>query len=307
MKNLRIGVMPAVAAIVLASCSNEADNTVNPEPPAEPVENVKSRVEAFVAEDATTSFVYDDEGRISMVEITSSDYDGSSFIRASYTYPADRDEIGLRYTTYTGSPVGENGTLSNYRTWDEVLTIEDGLIAYCEGICDVREPNSTLNAKYRIEYSYDSERRLTTAKHYQWPRKYGDYDMDHPWIWHERFVWEKGNMIRHEDEAGGSSPKYIYNYIYNAWPAVDNIGPLVCGMFDAAHSPLHSAGYFGKASENLVSKINTINDLSVNGIKEFGYLFDDRGRIKSYSETYYSPNRYTSYIWRVDWKELSAS
>ena len=291
----------ALNGVIITSCA-DSDNATSQEPPGGPETPAAGRVNALVSDDLCQKFNYDDKRRITTAEFTVPGADDNEGLFVHYDY-SDDGAIGLRYSDYSY----EDGH-SRFRKWDETLRLPaNGLADYCEGIFEATVNSyPELTAKYKIEFHYDADKQLVDAKHYQWTMAYGGYDMEHPWTWYEWFVWENGNLVRHEDCDGSSKPKHINELTYLEWPADDAVSPLIYSTFNRAYGPLQAAGIFGANSKNLVKIVrHTSNaDLSPSIINKisFAYHFDDNGRITNYNETYLpGSGQYKNYAYRVDW------
>lgn len=238
-------VMVTVFSAGLFSCNsdNEESNT-----------DGSKRLTRIVSEDIDTNGVsqnhgnvslsYDSEGRVVSYVNSTQAWNYSDIIESRYQYGDDfifNEEIEDRNTGYSQSLVIERHRYS----------LENGLIV-ADSI------TRTYDRGRRVKtYSYDDEKRLVAIT----TKSYGGS------VYTTKFVWEDGNLIEMKDDSS------VFSYDYTTLPWKKGVIADFRFVLDVF---LWDAGYFGKRSENLLSKFEyRVDNSNIYGQYSYEYGFSN--------------------------------
>lgn len=268
--------------LIFVSCSTD-----KPEP------ETFMQIASITNEDGSVcqQFSYDSYGRIATCR---SIYPAET-VTVEYEYVSD-DLIKI---TTKDINFGWNGIYDIVRTYQDNLHLENGRAVYCEGIfCQTEQDKTTIEKKYRHEFSYTSGNLLNVVKWTEWNKKGDGWEEDNPWTWENYYYWENGNLVKIEDFNGNSYPSLIYTINYTDVAGVQNVVPIPMGLYQ--YIPLQFKGIFGAQSVSLISEVH--RDDTLNGITSTNYRYEFAGsRITKYQESYSNGMEETfSVLWTTE-------
>lgn len=269
-------------SLIFVSCSND-------EPEAETFMQIAS----ITKEDGSVcqQFSYDSYGRIATCR---SIYPAET-VTVEYEYVSDNQ---IRISTKDVN-FDRNGIYDLVRTYQDNLYLENGRAAYCEGIfCQTEQDKTTIEKKYRHEFSYTSGNLLNVVKWTEWNKKGDGWEEDNPWTWENYYYWKNGNLLKVEDFNGNSYPRFTYTINYTDITGVQNVVPIPMGRYQ--YIPLQFKGIFGAQSVSLISEVH--RDDTLNGITSTNYRYEFTGsRITKYQESYSNGMEETfSVLWTTE-------
>lgn len=268
--------------LIFVSCSND-------EPEAEAFLQIAS----ITNEDGNLcqQFSYDSYGRI----ITYKNMYPTETVTVKYEYVSDN----LIKITTKDVNFDRNGIYDLVRTYQDNIYLENGRADYCEGIfCQTEQDKTTIEKKYRHEFSYTSGNLLNVVKWTEWNKKGDGWEEDNPWTWENYYYWENGNLVKIEEFNGNSYPSVTYTVNYTAVAGVQNVVPIPMGRYQ--YIPLQFKGMFGAQSVSLISEVH--RDETLNGITStnYRYGFTD-SRITKCQESYSNGMEETfSVLWTIE-------
>lgn len=226
-------------------------------------------------ESVCQQFSYDSYGRI----VTYRSIYPAETVTVEYEYVSDN----LIKITTKDVNFDRNGIYDLIRTYQDNLYLENGRAAYCEGIfCQTEQDMTTIEKKYRHEFSYTSSNLLNVVKWTEWNKEGDGWAEDNTWTWENFYYWENGNLVKIEDFNGNSYPSVTYTINYTDIAGVQNIVPIPLGRYQ--YIPLQFKGIFGTQSVSLINAIH--RDDSLNGITSTSYRYEFAGsRITQYQES----------------------
>ncbi len=241
-------------------------------------------------ESVCQQFSYDSYGRI----VTYRNMYPTETVTVKYEYVSDN----LIKITTKDVNFDRNGIYDLVRTYQDNLYLENGRADYCEGIfCQKEQDKTTIEKKYRHEYSYTSGNLLNVVKWTEWNKRGDGWEEDNPWTWENYYYWENGNLVKIEDFNGNSYPSVTYTINYTDIAGAQNVVPIPMGRYQ--YIPLQFKGIFGANSVSLISAIH--RDDSLNGITSTSYRYEFAGsRITQYQE---SRNNEMEETFSVFWSE----
>lgn len=241
-------------------------------------------------ESVCQKFSYDSYGRI----VTYRNMYPTETVTVKYEYVSDN----LIKITTKDVNFDRNGIYDLVRTYQDNLYLENGRADYCEGIfCQKEQDKTTIEKKYRHEFSYTSGNLLNVVKWTEWNKRGDGWEDDNPWTWENYYYWENGNLVKIEDFNGNSYPSVTYTINYTDIAEVQNVVPIPMGRYQ--YIPLQFKGIFGANSVSLISAIH--RDDSLNGITSTSYRYEFAGsRITQYQE---SRNNEMEETFSVFWSE----
>lgn len=209
----------------------------------------------------TTTFTYDSNGNVTMVE--------NSDTRIYYQYDLSNGQITVKQYSKDDDETTLDGT--------SVLTIRDGLVIQQEANATDDEGN-TVHAvlHYYYENGYLTKGIVSYA------------GIDTTMF---ALTWKDGNVVEAYDEDTH------YWYTYNNNVRKDNMAEAYCDApFSACASldlapHLVSKGYFGHCTKNLIEKIDSREEDKYNFSGTFTYTFDANGLMSSASEVDYDTDQ----------------
>ena len=269
-------------SLIFVSCSND-------EPEPETFMQIASITNE--GEYISQQFSYDSYGRI----ITYRNMYPAETVTVEYEYVSDN----LIKITTKDINFGRNGIYEIVRTYQDNLHLENGRADYCEGIfCQTEQDKTTIEKKYRHEFSYTSGNLLNVVKWTEWNKKGDGWEEDNPWTWENYYYWENGNLVKIEEFNGNSYPSVTYTVNYTAVAGVQNVVPIPMGRYQ--YIPLQFKGMFGAQSVSLISEVH--RDETLNGITStnYRYGFTD-SRITKCQESYSNGMEETfSVLWTTE-------
>lgn len=253
-------------SLIIFSCSND-----------EPEPEIFMQIASITKEGGSVcqQFSYDSHGRIA----TYRNMYPAETVTVEYEYVSDN----LIKITTKEINFGRNGIYEIVRIYQDNLHLENGRAAYCEGIfCQTEQDKTTIEKKYRHEFSYTSGNLLNVVKWTEWYKEGDGWAEDNPWTWENFYYWENGNLVKIEDFNGNSYPSVTYTINYTDIAGVQNVVPIPMGPYQ--YIPLQFKGIFGAKSVSLISTIH--RDDSLNGITSISYRYVFAGsRIIQYQES----------------------
>ena len=254
-------------SLIFVSCSND-----------EPEPEIFMQIASITNEDGSVcqQFSYDSYGRI----VTYRSMYPAETVTVEYEYVSDNQ---IRISTKDVN-FDRNGIYDLVRTYQDNLYLENGRAAYCEGIfCQTDQDKTTIEKKYRHEFSYTSSNLLNVVKWTEWNKEGDVWTEDKPWTWENFYYWENGNLVKIDDFNGNSYPSVTYTINYTDIAGVQNIVPIPLGRYQ--YIPLQFKGVFGAKSVSLISAIH--RDDSLNGITSTSYRYEFVGsRITQYQKSH---------------------
>lgn len=236
-------------------------------------------------------FSYDSYGRV----VTYRSMYPTETVTVEYEYVSDN----LIKITTKDINFGRNGIYDVVRTYQDNLHLESGRAAYCEGIfCQTEQNKTSIEKKYRHEFSYTSGNLLNVVKWTEWNKEGDGWAEDKPWTWENFYYWDNGNLVKIEDFNGNSYPSVTYTFNYTDVAGVQNIVPIPMGRYQ--YIPLQLKGIFGAQSVSLISEVHrddSFNNKSTS--TSYRYEFAD-SRITKYQE---SRNNGITETFSVIWTE----
>lgn len=253
-------------SLIFVSCSND-----------EPVPETFMHIASITNEGEYISqqFSYDSYGRI----ITYRSIYPTETVTVEYEYVSDN----LIKITTKDINFSRNGIYNVVRTYQDNLHLENGRAVYCEGIfCQTEQDKTSIEKKYRHEFSYTSSNLLNVVKWTEWNKEGDVWAEDKPWTWENFYYWENGNLVKVEDFNGNSYPSVTYTINYTDVAGIQNVVPIPIGRYQ--YIPLQLKGIFGAQSVSLISEVH--RDDSLNGITSTSYRYEFAGnRITQYQES----------------------
>ena len=255
-----------ILPFIFVSCSND-----------EPEPETFMQIASISNEDGSVckQFSYDSYGRI----VTYRSIFPAETVTVEYEYVSDNlIKITTKYVNFD-----RNGIYDLIRTYQDNLYLENGRAAYYEGIfCRTEQDKTTIEKKYRHEFSYTSSNLLNVVKWTEWYKEGDGWAEDKPWTWENYYYWENGNLVKIEDINGNSYPSVTYTINYTDIAGVQNIVPIPMDRYQ--YIPLQFKGIFGAKSVSLISAIH--RDDSLNGITSTSYRYEFAGsRITQYQKS----------------------
>lgn len=269
-------------SLLFVSCSND-------EPEPETFMQIASITNE--GEYISQQFSYDSYGRV----VTYRSMYPTETVTVEYEYVSDN----LIKITTKDINFGRNGIYDVVRTYQDNLHLESGRAAYCEGIfCQTEHNKTSIEKKYRHEFSYTSGNLLNVVKWTEWNKEGDGWAEDKPWTWENFYYWDNGNLVKIEDFNGNSYPSVTYTFNYTDVAGVQNIVPIPMGRYQ--YIPLQLKGIFGAQSVSLISEVHrddSFNNKSTS--TSYRYEFAD-SRITKYQE---SRNNGITETFSVIWTE----
>lgn len=252
--------------LIYVSCSND-------EPEPETYMQIASITNE--GEYISQQFSYDSYGRI----ITYRSIYPTETVTVEYEYVSDN----LIKITTKDINFSRNGIYDVVRTYQDNLHLENGRAVYCEGIfCQTEQDKTSIEKKYRHEFSYTSSNLLNVVKWTEWNKEGDVWAEDKPWTWENFYYWENGNLVKVEDFNGNSYPSVTYTINYTDVAGIQNVVPIPIGRYQ--YIPLQLKGILGAQSVSLISEVH--RDDSLNGITSTSYRYEFAGsRITQYQES----------------------
>ena len=253
-------------SLIFVSCSND-------EPEPETFMHIASITNE--GEYISQQFSYDSYERI----ITYRSIYPTETVTVEYEYVSDN----LIKITTKDINFSRNGIYDVVRTYQDNLHLENGRAVYCEGIfCQTEQDKTSIEKKYRHEFSYTSSNLLNVVKWTEWNKEGDVWAEDKPWTWENFYYWENGNLVKVEDFNGNSYPSVTYTINYTDVAGIQNVVPIPIGRYQ--YIPLQLKGIFGAQSVSLISELH--RDDSLNGITSTSYRYEFAGnRITQYQES----------------------
>lgn len=253
-------------SLIFVSCSND-------EPEPETYMQIASitNEEDYIRQ----VFSYDSYGRV----VTYRSMYPTETITVEYEYVSDNM---IKITTKDIN-FGRNGIYDVVRSYQDNLYLENGRAAYCEGVfCQTEKDKTSVEKKYRHEFSYTSDNLLNVVKWTEWYKDGDSWAEAKPWTWENYYYWENGNLVKVEDFNGNSNPSVTYTFNYTDVPGVQNVVPIPMGRYQ--YIPLQFKGIFGAQSVSLINEVQ--RDDSFNGFTSISYRYELAGnRITKYQES----------------------
>lgn len=256
-----------LSSLIIVSCSND-----------EPEPEIFMQIASITKEDGSVcqQFSYDSYGRIA----TYRNMYPAETVTVEYEYVSDN----LIKIMTKDINFGRNGIYEIVRTYQDSLYLENGRAAYCEGIFyQTEQDKTTIEKKYRHEFSYTSGNLLNLVKWTEWNKEGDGWAEDNPWTWENFYYWENGNLVKIEDFNGNSYPSVTYTINYTDIAGVQNVVPIPMGRYQ--YIPLQFKGIFGAQSVNLINIVHR-ND-TLNGATSTRYQYEiSDNRVIQYQEPY---------------------
>lgn len=253
-------------SLIFVSCS-----------PNEPESETFMQIASITNENESVcqQFSYDSYGRI----ITYRNMYPTETVTVKYEYVSDN----LIKITTKDVNFDRNGIYDLVRTYQDNLYLENGRADYCEGrFCQKEQDKTTIEKKYRHEFSYTSGNLLNVVKWTEWNKRGDGWEDDNPWTWENYYYWENGNLVKIEDFNGNSYPSVTYTINYTDIAGVKNVVPIPMSRYQ--YIPLQFKGIFGAKSVSLISAIHRYD--SLNEITSTCYRYEFAGsRIIQYQES----------------------
>lgn len=269
-------------SLLFVSCSND-------EPEPETLMQIASITNE--GEYISQQFSYDSYGRV----VTYRSMYPTETVTVEYEYVSDN----LIKITTKDINFGRNGIYDVVRTYQDNLHLESGRAAYCEGIfCQTEQNKTSIEKKYRHEFSYTSGNLLNVVKWTEWNKEGDGWAEDKPWTWENFYYWDNGNLVKIEDFNGNSYPSVVYTFNYTDATGFQNVVPIPMGRYQ--YIPLQLKGIFGAQSVSLISEVHrddSFNNTSTS--TSYRYEFAD-SRITKYQE---SRNNGITETFSVIWTE----
>ena len=269
-------------SLLFVSCSNDG-------PESETFMQIASITNE--GEYISQQFSYDSYGRV----VTYRSMYPTETVTVEYEYVSDN----LIKITTKDINFGRNGIYDVVRTYQDNLHLESGRAAYCEGIfCQTEQNKTSIEKKYRHEFSYTSGNLLNVVKWTEWNKEGDGWAEDKPWTWENFYYWDNGNLIKIEDFNGNSYPSVTYTFNYTDVAGVQNIVPIPMGRYQ--YIPLQLKGIFGAQSVSLISEVHR-DDSFNNKSTSTSYRYESAdSRITKYQE---SRNNGITETFSVIWTE----
>ncbi len=154
-----------VLAFLLAACSKD-----------EPEPLIFMQISSITNESGSQSkqISYDSYGKVTSYKF---DYPGTSVV-VDYEYVSDN--LIKIYTKYVVS----NLIGDIIRTYTDELHLEKGQAVSCDGVFSMTQQGKFLSQKkYRHEFSYTPDNRLTIITWTEWDKRYEGWSEYNPWTW----------------------------------------------------------------------------------------------------------------------------
>ncbi|MBO5269010.1 MAG: hypothetical protein J6B13_09670 [Muribaculaceae bacterium] len=269
-------------SLLFVSCSNDG-------PESETFMQIASITNE--GEYISQQFSYDSYGRV----VTYRSMYPTETVTVEYEYVSDN----LIKITTKDINFGRNGIYDVVRTYQDNLHLESGRAAYCEGIfCQTEQNKTSIEKKYRHEFSYTSGNLLNVVKWTEWNKEGDGWAEDKPWTWENFYYWDNGNLMKIEDFNGNSYPSVTYTFNYTDVAGVQNIVPIPMGRYQ--YIPLQLKGIFGAQSVSLISEVHR-DDSFNNKSTSTSYRYESAdSRITKYQE---SRNNGITETFSVIWTE----
>ncbi len=253
-------------SLIIVSCSNDEQE---PE--------IFMQIASITNEDGSVcqQFSYDSYGRITTYRST---------------YPTESVKVDYEYVSDDLIKITTKDIVFDYkefqemvRTYQDELHLEKGRAVYCEGIfCQTEQDKTSIEKKYRHEFSYTSSNHLNVVKWTEWYKKGDGWAEDKPWTWENFYYWDNGNLVKIEDFNGNSYPSVTYTINYTDVAGIQNVVPIPMGRYQ--YIPLQFKGIFGTQSVSLISEVH--RDDTLHEITYTSYRYEFAGsRFTKYQET----------------------
>lgn len=255
-----------LVSLIFVSCSND-------EPEPEPFMQIASITNGggYISQ----QFSYDSYGRI----VTYRNMYSAEIVTVEYEYVSDN----LIKITTKDVNFDQNGIYDLVRTYQDNLYLENGRAACCEGIlCQTEQDKTTIEKKYRHEFSYTSSNLLNVVKWTEWNKEGDGWAEDNTWTWENFYYWDNGNLVKIEDFNGNSYPSVTYTINYTDVAGVQNVVPIPMNRYQ--YIPLQFKGIFGAQSVSLISEVHRDDSLDETTSTSYRYEFAG-SRITKYQES----------------------
>lgn len=242
-------------SLIIVSCSND-----------EPEPEIFMQIASITNEDGSVcqQFSYDSYGRI----VTYRNMYPAETVTVEYEYVSDN----LIKITTKDVNFDRNGIYDLVRTYQDNLYLENGRAAYCEGIfCQREQDKTTIEKKYRHEFSYTSGNLLNAVKWTEWYKEGDGWAEYKPWTWENFYYWDNGNLVKIEDFNGNSYPSVTYTINYTDIAGVQNVVPIPMGRYQ--YIPLQFKGIFGEQSVSMISEVHMDDFLNGSTFTSYRYEF----------------------------------